>query len=233
MHRSNVMRPDLVVTFCRELVATVRTGMWPFAKLIPLPSPSTVGGRPPVVLLHGFMGHRESFRPLARRMLKSGWTRVERVGYPSTTCHFDEIIERLDRTVKACAKEEKVDLIGHSLGAVACRAYTKLYGGDELVRRFISLGGPHAGTSLYRVTPPNVRHILDPNGEWVKRMSEGPEKVPTIVIRARYDHQVFPPQRASLPGVDEVVLSGYGHNGLLWATESHDAILAALQGDIS
>ena len=124
--------------------------------------------------------------------------------------------------------DEPVILVGHSLGAVASRAYVRAFGGAPRVRRLISLGGPHAGTAMYRFVPPNLREVLDPHGPWVKRLADGPEPVPTVVIRARYDHQVLPPLRAALPGAQEIVLEGYGHNGLLWAQRAHDALLEAL-----
>jgi hypothetical protein len=52
--------------------------------------------------------------------------------------------------------------------------------------------------------------------------------VPTTVIRARYDHQVMPPFRAALPEIHEIVLERCGHNGLLWSTSAHRAIIEFL-----
>ena len=225
------MPQRIPLVLAREAVATIRTGLAPLlGRLTPLPAASGDGDRLPVVLVHGFMGHPEQFRPLLRKLLKAGYPHIGRVAYPSTTASFEYIVGQIDEAVRAAAGSGQVYLIGHSLGAVACRAYTKLYGGHHLVRRFVAIGGPHAGTSLYRFTPPNIRGVLNPRGAWVERLSVGPEKVPTIVIRARYDHQVFPPRRAQLPGIREIVLGGHGHNGLLWAREAHNAVLRGLRG---
>ncbi len=213
-----------------ELVATVRTALFPLARLHPLPPPGVSRGRAPVLLVHGFLGHADMLRPLARRLLTEGWTEVIRLGYPSTELGLDDIIARIDAAAQALG-DRPIDLIGHSLGAVAARAWIRTAGGATRVRRFVSLGGPHAGTSLYRLAPRVIRPALDPRGPWVKRLAEGPEPVPTWVIRARYDHQVLPPLRASLAGARETVLEGHGHNGLLWSRASHDAVIRALTED--
>jgi pimeloyl-ACP methyl ester carboxylesterase len=212
-----------------EVVATVRSAGWPVARLVhPLPAPPATD-RPPVVLLHGYLGHPDVFRPLTRRLYEAGFGRVVAPGYPSTRWPLDAVVRRLGDVVGPLAREHgQVHLVGHSLGAVACRAYLKVFGGAEHVRSFVSLGGPHAGTALWRLAPPTLWDVLRPDGAWVRRLSVGPEPVPTTVIRSRYDQQVLPPVRAQLPGATEQLLTGTGHNGLLWSRSAHDAVLRAL-----
>ncbi len=217
--------PKVVV---REATASIRAALAPiFGNLRPMPKPE-VFTRPPVVMVHGYLGHPHAFRSLSRRMINEGWGQIERVQYPSTQLELSEIATVIDEAVTPLAVDGPVDLVGHSLGAVACRAYLKVFGGHRHVRRFVSLGGPHAGTVLYRLTPPKLWSVLDPHGDWVRRLAEGLEPVPTTVVRARYDHQVMPPVHIALEGADELVLEGYGHNGLLWASEAHDAVISAL-----
>jgi triacylglycerol lipase len=213
-------------TAATETVASLRSALWPLAHLRPLPPLPAAGLRPPVVLVHGYLGHPSMWRPLIRRLYSDGWGRVHAVGYPSTRWSFQRIVESVAAGVRRF--DEPVVLIGHSLGAVASRAYVRAFDGAPFVRRLVSLGGPHAGTAIYRFTPPNLWDVLDPAGRWVRELSVGPEPVPTVVIRARYDHQVLPPVRASLAGAHEVILDGYGHNGLLWSREAHNAVLDAL-----
>lgn len=211
----------------REVVATLRSALWPLARLHRLP-PVPAGAEAAVVLVHGYLGHPDMFRPLVRRLYEAGVGPVVCVRYPSTRLDLEAITERIGAAVQPLAARGPVDLVGHSLGAVACRAWLKLYGGDRLVRRFVSLGGPHAGTALYLFTPPRVRSALDPTGPWVRRLAQGPEPVPTTVIRSRYDQQVLPPVAASLPGIHEIVLDHCGHNGLLWDGRAHDAVVSVL-----
>jgi len=218
--------PKVVV---REATASVKAALVPLVGGLRRLPTATPGDRPPVVMVHGYLGHPHAFRSLSRRMLHEGWSGIERVRYPSTRLGLGEIAGVIDAAVAPLAAHGPVDLVGHSLGAVACRAYLKVFGGDRHIRRFVSLGGPHAGTLMFRFAPPKLWPILDPHGIWVRRLSEGSEPVPTTIIRARYDHQVMPPVHVTLPGTREIILDGYGHNGLLWAPEAHDAVVEALR----
>ena len=215
-----------------ETIATLRCALWPLGMLRPLPAPPLRGNdHPPVVLVHGFMGHPAMFRSLIRQMRHAGFDRIHTVKYPSTQFTLDQIARRIHHVVQPLSQQGPVDLVGHSLGAVASRAYIKVFGGAAHIRRFVSLGGPHAGTALFRLTPPVLWDVLDPDGPWVHRLARDPEPVETIVVRSRFDHHVVPPIRASLPGVDEVVLTGQGHNGLLWSRTAAAAVIAALRGE--
>lgn len=219
---------SLPAAVARELVATVRTGLWPLSRLVPLPEAAAgAAPRPPVVLVHGFLANAEMMRPLARRLLEHGWTRVERVAWSSARDDLEAIAARVGEIARAAAADGPVDLVGHSLGGVAARLWLKQSDGARYVRRFVSLAAPHGGTSLYRLAPPRLRAALDPRGGSVARLAQGPEPVPTVVIRARWDHQVLPHTRATIPGVPEIVVDA-GHNGVLWSKDAHDAVMAAL-----
>jgi pimeloyl-ACP methyl ester carboxylesterase len=215
----------------REVMSTLRAGLAPAIRWLPMPEATPDPRRRPVVLVHGFMGHPDMLRPMAVRLLSEGFPRAERMQYPSTRLPLESIAERVGEFVAGLGVDGTVDLVGHSLGAIACRAWIKCFGGASKVRRFVALGGPHAGTSFYRIVPPWLRPAFDPRGPWVRRLAEGPEPVPTLVVRARYDHQVFPPMRGAIAGAREVVLHGIGHNGLLWSKAAQDAVVAFLQED--
>ena len=216
-------------TFLRESIATLRAGTTPFRAPRALPTADPRPGAPPAILVHGFLGHPEMFHELAVCLLESGCPEVRRVHYSSFGVDFDEIISRIDAEVRASYPAfSQVDLIGHSLGAIACRAYIKTRGGAANVRRFVAIAAPFHGTSLYRLVPGPLRPALDPRGPWVARLNASPEPRPTTVVRARYDTQVVPADRASLGG-EEIVVDGCGHNGLLWSDETHRAVVEALR----
>jgi pimeloyl-ACP methyl ester carboxylesterase len=214
----------------RELGASLRAACWPLGGLQALQHRQVADvRRAPVVLTHGFLGHQFLLRPLAQRLLDEGFPEVTIVGYPSTRLGIRAIANRIATAVNKTGHGQPVHLIGHSLGALACRYYLKRLGGTEQVHRFVSLGGPHAGTSWHWVCPPKLQRVLDPEGDFLSQLAEGPEHQDTTVIRARYDHQVFPPERATLSGAQEVIIHGHGHNGLLWAPEAHEAVVVALK----
>lgn len=212
----------------REVQATVATVLLPMVGRRPLPTPRPAPGRRPVVLIHGFLGHPEILRPVAVHLLANGWPRVERVHYSSFRTPFERILDEIERHVGVL--DGPVDLVGHSLGAVAARAWLKTRGGADRCERFVALAPPFGGTSLYRAVPGPLRRALDPRGEWVQRLAEDEHEVDTTVIRARYDANVLPAHRQTLrgPRVTEVVLDGLGHNGMLWSPRVAWAVAEAL-----
>jgi pimeloyl-ACP methyl ester carboxylesterase len=216
----------------REYVATVRTAVAPIERFRGPPAGARHTPRPPVLLVHGFLASPDVMLPLARALVDHGWTRVVRVGYPSFGITLDEIARRIGRAVESLSQNGPIDLVGHSLGGFACRAYLKGIGGGHenghRVRRFVAIGAPFGGTLLYRFAPPGIREALDPEGAWVKGMAYGPEPVSTRIVRAAYDQQILPPESASIRGVPETVIHDFGHNGLLWHPIAHRAVIEAL-----
>jgi triacylglycerol lipase len=217
---------SLAAVVAREVIATVRTGLYPFSRLDPMPAPNPRPGLLPVVLVHGFLGHPDMLRPLERRLLREGFPAVYKVGYPSFGIDVDEILTRIDAATAGI--EGRFNLVGHSLGGLTARYWLRDPEHAARVARFVAIGTPFGGTSLYRLVPGKLRHALDPRGEVVTTLAGDIPQVPMLVIRARHDHQIVPSRRATLEGVEEVTVEGQGHNSLLWARPVHDLVVDSL-----
>ncbi|UFQ17545.1 MULTISPECIES: esterase/lipase family protein [Streptomyces] len=110
-------------------------------------------GRPPVLLLHGFIDNRSVFVLLRRALSQDGGRRVESLNYSPLTCDIRTAAELLGRHVEELCERtghRRVDIVGHSLGGLIARYYAQRLGGDVRVRTLVTLGTPHAGT---RVAP--------------------------------------------------------------------------------
>ncbi|MGA4850752.1 esterase/lipase family protein [Streptomyces sp. G5(2025)] len=110
-------------------------------------------GRPPVLLLHGFIDNRSVFVLLRRALAQDGGRRVESLNYSPLTCDIRTAAELLGRHVEELCERtghRRVDIVGHSLGGLIARYYAQRLGGDIRVRTLVTLGTPHAGT---RVAP--------------------------------------------------------------------------------
>ena len=112
---------DIPQVVAREMLATLRAAASPLGRLRPLPM-AAGSSHPTVVLVHGFMGRPDMLRGLHRSLIEAGHTRAERIGYPSLRLRLEQIASRIEDAVVPLAQEGPIDLVGHSLGAVACRA---------------------------------------------------------------------------------------------------------------
>ncbi|MET9414495.1 alpha/beta fold hydrolase [Streptomyces klenkii] len=121
-------------------------------------------GHLPVLLLHGFIDNRSVFVLLRRSLRRHGWKQVESLNYSPLTCDIRTAARLLGRHVEdICARtgQQRVDVVGHSLGGLIARYYVQRMGGDVRVRVLVTLGTPHAGTRAASLLPahPLVRQM--------------------------------------------------------------------------
>ncbi|QES34594.1 lipase [Streptomyces venezuelae] len=133
-------------------------------------------GRPPVLLLHGFIDNRSVFVLLRRALSQHGGRRVESLNYSPLTCDIRGAAELLGRHIEELCERTghaRVDVVGHSLGGLIARYYAQRLGGDTRIRTLVTLGTPHAGT---RVVPlanahPIVRQMR-PGSDVIEELKE-------------------------------------------------------------
>lgn len=146
----------------------------------PLAPPDTAmlptGSKPPVILLHGFIDNRSVFVLLRRNLTQHGRQHIESLNYSPLTCDIRTAAQLLRRSVEELCErtgQERVDVVGHSLGGLIARYYVQRLGGDARVRTLVTLGTPHSGT---RVAPlanahPIVRQMR-PGSELIEELRE-------------------------------------------------------------
>lgn len=205
------------------------------------PLPSTIGERPPVVLLHGFIDNRSVFVLLRRSLARHGWHHLESLNYSPLTCDIRTAAELLDRHVEEiCARtgQHEVDIVGHSLGGLIARYYVQRLGGDRRVRTLVTLGTPHGGTA---VAPLAGAHPI------VRQMRSGSDLIeelrhPAPGCRTRFvsfwselDRVILPVETACVdhPDLDavNVRVTGIGHLALPVHPAVASAIRQALESD--
>jgi len=101
-----------------------------------------------VVLLHGLGRGNMSMWLIASRLEDANFN-VVRVGYSSLNETPDEILKNITKQINICCskKEEKVNLVGHSLGGLLIRAYLEKNKIKNL-GRVVLMGTPNHGTEL-------------------------------------------------------------------------------------
>jgi triacylglycerol lipase len=210
---------------------------------------TTTSGKPvaqenpgPVLLVPGYGGNVQSLQPLVAALRSAERTAVivEPVG--DGTGDLREQAEHL-AVVADRARDDagagSVDVIGYSAGGVVARLWVRDEGGDEVVRRVLTLGSPHHGTSQAALGAelaggcPTACEQLVPDSDLLRRLNAGDE-TPTgplwVTIRSRNDQVVTPADSAALSGALNIVVqdacpgSAAAHGDL----PSNPVVLAAL-----
>jgi triacylglycerol esterase/lipase EstA (alpha/beta hydrolase family) len=205
----------------------------------------------PVVLLHGLSSTGEQNWAIhGPAIAKAGYcafapTYSERLGQGGQASVADSAVEieaYVDR-VLATTGADRVDLVGHSLGAFLALYVTKVGGYGPRVGRVVALAPPTHGTTLLGllalVNGLGVRGPVDQalglacpacpdllaGGPAVTRLEDGPVAVPGVdytVVASRLDAVVTPSSRGFIaePGVrnyfvqDRCPLDPVGHFGM-------------------
>ncbi|MFF8804256.1 esterase/lipase family protein [Streptomyces omiyaensis] len=188
------------------------------------PVPVMAGAGRPVVLLHGFADNHSVFLLLRRALARHGRAHVEALDYSPLTWDLRTAAEALGRRIERIADRTgraEVDLVGHSLGGLVARYYVQRLGGDARVRTLVTLGTPHAGTTVARLADahPLVRQMR-PGSEVLRELA-----APAPGCRTRFvsfwsdlDQIMVPVETARLDHPDllvhDVRVSGIGHLAL-------------------
>jgi pimeloyl-ACP methyl ester carboxylesterase len=190
---------------------------------------------PPVLLLHGLVDNRSVFVLLRRALSERGTRHLESLNYSPLTCDIRAAAELLARQVEGLCErtgQDRIDIVGHSLGGLIARYYVQRLGGDRRVRTVVTLGTPHSGT---RVAPladahPIVRQMR-PGSPVLAELAE-----PAPGCRTRFvsfwsdlDQIMVPLETARLEHPDLVAqnvrVTGIGHLAL----PVHPAVAAAVR----
>lgn len=185
-----------------------------------LPAPA----KPPVLLLHGFIDNRSVFVLLRRSLAQHGRQQVDSLNYSPLTCDIRAAAALLGRHVaELCERtgQDRIDIVGHSLGGLIARYYVQCLGGDHRVRTLVTLGTPHGGT---RIAPLADAHPI------VRQMRPGSSVVeelrrPAPGCRTRFvsfwsdlDQLMVPLETACVDhpdlAVQNVRVTGIGHLAL-------------------
>ncbi|WP_405880234.1 alpha/beta fold hydrolase [Streptomyces sp. NBC_01136] len=215
------------------------SGIAPERRTIPAPpSPDAprlpTEAKPPVVLLHGFIDNRSVFVLLRRKLAQHGRRHIESLNYSPLTYDIRTAAELLGRHIEdICDRtgQERVDIVGHSLGGLIARYYVQRLGGDLRVRTLVTLGTPHAGT---RVIPlmnahPIVRQMR-PGSKVIEELRKPAPDCRTqfVCFWSDLDHLMEPLRTAAIDHPDLLVqnvqVSGIGHLALPF----HPAVAAGI-----
>lgn len=179
------------------------------------------------VFIHGFVGNRGLWNPWLAQLGERGdvYCAVNLEPVLGSIDAYTPVIDAAVRRVQAATGLAPV-LVCHSMGGLVARAWmAAVPGADARVHRTITIGSPHGGTWLARLSRTVNAHHMRPANDWLRGLAANEPA-------GRYEHFtcffghadniVFPPRSATLPGADNRHLAATPHVAMAF----HPAVMA-------
>ncbi len=189
----------------------------------------------PILLVHGYACNRGGWWWLKSRLEARGRC-VATVSLEPLYSDIDTYAEQIARRVAWLRAEmgaERVTLVGHSMGGLACLAYLRRYGEDH-VARLITLGTPHSGSGSARQGFGRNAEQMCAKSPWLVELArffeEMPLAVPCIAYYGEHDNILIPPETGRMRGADNRPLAQVGHVEMLASQKVLEELLAVTAG---
>lgn len=190
-------------------------------------------GEFPILLVHGYCCNRGVWWRLRRRLEQAG-SCVATVNLEPMYGSIDDYVEPLRRRIEALCAEtgaQRVVLVAHSMGGIACRAYLSRYGAARAAK-LVTLASPHHGSEIARIGPGRNARQVEPGSAWLRALEQKglPAGLPVACIYSVHDNFVMPQDSNRLEGAENRPFAGVGHLAMMFSRRIGAALVAALKG---
>lgn len=207
--------------YAKELRATLISSSWtmPFVKSRVFFASQQVA--PPVLLVHGY-GCNGGFWHHLGKQLKAADISYFAIDLEPVLGGIECYIPKITAAVEALRNatgQKQIVIVAHSMGGLAARAWLRAQGGTRIAK-LITLGTPHAGTTLARFGPgENSRQMrysdTDDEQSWLAQLNAATAPaLPIVSIYSVHDNIIAPSMSSHLPCAHNIRLSGIGHVAL-------------------
>lgn len=198
-----------------------------------------VAGRPGVrgiVFVHGYLCNRGFWNPWLKRCIAVRQPCIA-VSLEPVFTELDAYVGAVDRAVATMERETGSAplLVCHSMGGLVARAWlASVAGADARVHRVFTIGTPHRGTWLARLSRTVNATNMRPSCDWLCRLEKREPASRAANFTCFYSHAdniVIPPTAAILPGAESRHLSRTAHVAMAFHPEVFSAVSRWLQTD--
>jgi len=190
---------------------------------------------PVILMVHGWFCNAGVWRPLIRRLRRSGVENIRTVTLRPVLGSIDAMATALDLAVSrlhAAGAERHLVMVTHSMGGLVARRWLQRL--DAAARgsvTLITIGCPHAGTRIARLGPGTAARQMRLGSAWLADLNADPRASGEITcIASRVDNFIAPQENAQLPGAQAVVVPAVGHFGLLATRVTVKCVIDACRG---
>lgn len=213
--------------FFGEFKATIITSSWtmPFHAFRPHTVANSAGL--PVLLIHGYGCNSGYWHSMSKALVKANITH-QAINMEPVFGSIDEFVPIVHDAVETLCKQtgqDKIIIVGHSMGGLAARAYLRVHR-DRRIAKVITLGTPHRGTGIANfgrgVNCEQMRWTGNASegvsSQWLRELaaSETEETYRLFVsIYSHHDNIIAPQTSSYLPGARNIEYHGIGHVALM------------------
>jgi predicted alpha/beta hydrolase family esterase len=178
--------------------------------------------RPAVLLIHGYMCNRATWRHWLTDGIPPRWNvatvNLEPVFAPVS--RYAEVVDAAVEALRTATGAERITLVCHSMGGLAARSYLRRHG-HHAVQRVVTIDTPHHGTVFATLGHgPNARQMRNAC-EFVRQLAQDDEPVEFVCFASQHDNLIVPRDNQVLAGVEAVWFEKTGH----LAMTASDAVL--------
>lgn len=172
-------------------------------------------GKPGLVLIHGFFCNRGVWSTWMRRCHALGIPFVSVTLEPPFTS-IDDYVHQVEGAMKRIEQATGCPpvVVAHSMGGLVARAWWVRCGRPGRVRRVLTLGSPHHGTSTARWGHGRNAAQMRRGSDWLRDLASSEVGHPVMPVTCFYSHAdniVFPASTACMPKADNRHLLAVGH----------------------
>ncbi|MEH2176254.1 esterase/lipase family protein [Nostoc sp.] len=189
--------------------------------------------RNPVLLIHGIDDTEAVFYRMAAQLRLQGWSVYSLNLVPNNgDVGLDELAKQVaDYVTATFAPEQRLDLVGFSMGGIVSRYYVQRLGGINRVQRFITISSPHYGTVVaYGSRRPGCLQMR-PDSIFLKDLNSDAvmlEQLDFTSIWTPYDLMIVPANSSQMPVGSQVIVPVTLHPWMLTDSRSLAVVTAAL-----
>ncbi|MEH1975774.1 MAG: triacylglycerol lipase [Nostoc sp.] len=189
--------------------------------------------RNPVLLIHGIDDTEAVFHKMRPYLIQRGWSVYSLNLVPNNgDMGLDELAKQVaDYVTATFAPEQRLDLIGFSMGGIVSRYYVQRLGGISRVQRFLTISSPHYGTVVAYASRRLSCLQMRPDSIFLKDLNSDAVilgQLDFTSIWTPYDLMIVPANSSQMPIGSQVIVPVTLHPWMLTDSRSLAVVTAAL-----
>lgn len=194
------------------------------------PTAAAPSGLDPVILVHGWMGSPRDLLSMKAFLDARGLRSFIAVLPGEDNVQNAASLRDYVNEVQALTRAERVDIVAFSMGGLSARYYLRNLGGQDHVRRYISIDTPQYGDLSACLLPEDLGGQMCPGSAFLTQLNSGND-TPGGVSYTTIVNEEGSTEAGRLHGRAAVVTVSGPHAALLTMSSVQEAVVAALKND--